>query len=95
MLGWCNAISRHQDYGEVGISLILNGVWRDLADSRPRTFALFKHLGEKDVPLIPYVMSSPSQPSRYNDETIIGEGDKENKDQYKVSETHGGKIQPE
>jgi len=64
------------------------------------------------VPKIPYYLSSPegdasknNQPSRYNDETIIGyeEKPKEEKkvdpekdyDVFRVSETYGGRIMPE
>ncbi|KAL9094909.1 MAG: hypothetical protein Q9165_002859 [Trypethelium subeluteriae] len=74
-----------------------------------KTFNLFKHLGHEKVPLIPYYMVSPkgdsehnNQPSRYNDRTIIGykEPDdkivsKDFKDDFHVSETHGGRIMPE
>ncbi|KAL6715982.1 hypothetical protein ACLMJK_006944 [Lecanora helva] len=60
-----------------------------------KTFALLEYLGSKDVPLIDYVLKSDKEPSRYNDETIIGKGDESNKDQFKVSKDHGGRISPE
>lgn len=65
-----------------------------------RTFNLFKHLGQEQVPLIQYWLTSPrgrekdiNQPSRYNDRTVIGY--KEGADDFQVSESFGGRIMKE
>lgn len=71
-----------------------------LLSNEARTFKLFKHLGQKQVPLIPYWLTSPrgkqednNQPSRYNDRTVIGY--KEGADDFQVSESFGGRIMKE
>ena len=72
-----------------------------LLSKNARTFKLFKHLGQEQVPLIPYYLTSPrgdeehnNQPSRYNDKTIIGVA-KEGKDNFQVSDSYGGRIMRE
>lgn len=57
------------------------------------------------MPKLPYIMSSPQQPSRYNDRTIINYQEKSNDDVeandtkdydvFRVSEKYGGRIMPE
>ena len=68
--------------------------------NKARTFKLFEHLGQKQVPLIRYWLTSPrdkeeqnNQPSRYNDRTVIGY--KEGADVFQVSESFGGRIMEE
>lgn len=71
-----------------------------VADS-VRTFKLWDYLGTDKVPKIPYYMKSPmnqdpvNQPSRYNDITIIGNGNLGTTDNFKVSEQNGGRIMSE
>ena len=64
-----------------------------------RTFNLWNYLGTDKIPRIDYLMKSEkedkvNQPSRYNDITIIGEGQPKS-DNFKVSEQHGGRIMSE
>ena len=65
-----------------------------------RTFKLWDYLGTDKIPRIDYLMKSETeehkvnQPFRYNDITIIGEGQPKS-DNFKVSEQYGGRIMSE
>ena len=96
--GWCDAVPGNSDHEEVSDYDALSS--ESPAKQPLRTFNLFKHLGQKQVPLIPYWLTSPrgnednsNQPSRYNDKTVIGY--KEGADVFQVSESFGGRIMKE